>query len=510
MPPKRPGPQLPLEIQGPLTSSTPAQLRTLLAQVLAVGASRFPGLPETPTLLRRRRTPVTFRIRVDLDDVKPPIWRRLEVASDLSLEEFHDVLQVAMGWTNSHLHAFRRLGTEAGRFEPAFLTEFDVLDGEQGTPEVDARLDEVLAAPGDKLRYTYDFGDGWDHTIKLEAVLDRGDDAPAAHCVTGRRACPPEDCGGPWGYQDVLELLSEVRAGKPVPEDMNYLVEAFGHHQSEQFSVEEVNQDLADGPLPALFPSEDEPHAELDVDGLPQHIIRLLSKLPLDLAREVLTLAREALPHSGLTATSTPQELEELTHDVRWLLDRIGEDGVTLTAAGYLPPAVVRETYVALNLQDEWRGGGGRESETLPVLLLRTSLQDLGLLRKNKGRLLLTMAAKKLRSDPARLVQHVAERLPQGRQEYEQVAGRFALLAVASGRLASADDVVDLASRVLTALGWDSGDGGVGRHGVIDAARPTFDVLARMAVQVFPDGRHSQPSQSPAAVRFARSVLTSS
>ena len=140
--------------------------------------------------LRHKRRPrvMTYRVRLDLLDAKPPIWRRLDVASDLYLDDLHVVIQAAMGWSDSHLYAFAAGGRVfmPGSFQ--FLNEFDVAEGERGTPEAQVRLDEVQRGPGDRLWYTYDFGDGWEHVLKLESVLTRRAGDSAFRCVWGAGA----------------------------------------------------------------------------------------------------------------------------------------------------------------------------------------------------------------------------------------------------------------------------------------------------------------------------------
>ncbi len=155
-----------------------------------------------PTLRRKPRKVRGFKIRMDLLHVKPPIWRRLILPGDLTLNLVHVVLNEAMGWTDSHLHRFR---TGNDPYAPHFITEFDLEEGDRGVLEDDVRLDQVLAKVGDKLWYDYDFGDGWEHVIKVEAVLP--DPPDEVELVTGRRACPPEDVGGPWGYQGVAQWV---------------------------------------------------------------------------------------------------------------------------------------------------------------------------------------------------------------------------------------------------------------------------------------------------------------
>jgi hypothetical protein len=158
-----------------------------------------PPLPPAPSEVRG------FRIRLDLRHAKPPIWRRIEVPGDLTLPRLHDVIQAAMGWSDSHLHRFR---TGRDHHSPYFVTSFDLDEGEEGVLGDDVRLDQLIAVQGDELWYEYDFGDGWDHVLKVEAVLDEPPDE--VRCTSGRMACPPEDCGGIGGYE---ELAAWVRSG---------------------------------------------------------------------------------------------------------------------------------------------------------------------------------------------------------------------------------------------------------------------------------------------------------
>ena len=117
---------------------------------------------------------------------KPPIWRRLVLPGDLVLDELHDVLQVAMGWQDGHLHKF---GVGADRRTRAyFVTRFDLSEGDDGLVEDGVRLDQVVSGKGDRLFYDYDFGDGWEHVLVVEDVLDDPPSAPV--CLAGKMACP--------------------------------------------------------------------------------------------------------------------------------------------------------------------------------------------------------------------------------------------------------------------------------------------------------------------------------
>jgi hypothetical protein len=146
-------------------------------------------------------TGVILQIRVTLlGVVRPPVWRRLLVPADIRLDRLHDVIQVAMGWTNSHLHAFSADGAHYGPPNP----ELDHRDERKAT------LDQVVRKPGDRIRYTYDFGDDWEHEIVVEQVVDA---EPGTHypvCTGGKSRCPPEDCGGPWGYASLRETLENT------------------------------------------------------------------------------------------------------------------------------------------------------------------------------------------------------------------------------------------------------------------------------------------------------------
>lgn len=163
------------------------------------------GRIASPSRRRPRRDDVVvYRVRIDIKGAKPPLWRRVDFASDLYLNNVHDVIQVAFGWTDSHLHRFSSGPTINGYENEDYLCPYMAQEEPNAIPTQDVRLDEVLVEPGDKLFYTYDFGDDWQHYLRLEACLPRSDGAPRATCVGGQRPGPPEDCGGPGGYEFIL------------------------------------------------------------------------------------------------------------------------------------------------------------------------------------------------------------------------------------------------------------------------------------------------------------------
>lgn len=140
----------------------------------------------------------SFQLKVTLKDSDPPIWRRIAVPEDMTLSKLHSVLQISMGWENDHMHAFLVGKQQFG--------ERGMLDGAKD--ESKARLNEVFAKIGSKIAYEYDFGDSWQHEIVLEDKLSDSAQRTAPVCLAGQRACPPEDCGGIYGYADLLEAIS--------------------------------------------------------------------------------------------------------------------------------------------------------------------------------------------------------------------------------------------------------------------------------------------------------------
>ena len=128
--------------------------------------------------------PSLLTLTIELRGTEPRIWRRLALPGDLTLDVVHTLFQAAMGWTDSHLHRFQP-GTDVAYDQPYFVTEFDEEEGDEGTREEGVRLDQVLIAPGDRLTYLYDFGDGWEHLVTLESVAPLTADDRRAE-VSGR------------------------------------------------------------------------------------------------------------------------------------------------------------------------------------------------------------------------------------------------------------------------------------------------------------------------------------
>lgn len=180
-----------------------------------------------------KQTPKTYQLRISLKDVKPPIWRRIQVSGDTNLHQLHLILQVVMGWTNSHLHMFN-IGSATYSDPNA--------DEECERNEAKFILSKVAPTEGMVFIYEYDFGDGWRHTIKVEKILFADEALKHPVCITGKRACPPEDCGGPWGYIELLETLKDPESDG-YDEMLDWVGEDF---DSEYLDCKEINEMLSD------------------------------------------------------------------------------------------------------------------------------------------------------------------------------------------------------------------------------------------------------------------------
>jgi hypothetical protein len=142
-----------------------------------------------------------YQLKITLKGIRPPIWRRIQVAGDMNLHQLHRTIQSVMGWYGGHLHEFIFFGTSFG--DRSVLTDMDILEERKFT------LNKLISAEKEKFHYLYDFGDGWDHEVLVEKLLPIDERTKYPVCLKGKRACPPEDCGGPYGYQELLEVLKD-------------------------------------------------------------------------------------------------------------------------------------------------------------------------------------------------------------------------------------------------------------------------------------------------------------
>ncbi len=166
-----------------------------------------------------------YRLKITLEQTRPAIWRRLEIV-DCTLDVLHELIQFAMGWENYHMHAFK-VGDQL----------FGLPEMDDTIDESSIRLSELVQQGCKELRYWYDFGDDWWHTIKIEKEFQVTPDAKYPRCTAGARACPPEDIGGAWGYQEFLEVMAD-----PKDERHKEMKEWCGEKfDAERFDVNKVN-----------------------------------------------------------------------------------------------------------------------------------------------------------------------------------------------------------------------------------------------------------------------------
>lgn len=188
------------------------QLMRRFEQQTFVGGKRV-ALQKLPRLPKKATTTV-HRVKVSLHGARPPIWRRLEIPSAMTLDLVHEVLQAAFNWDDYHLHVFE---TVCGEFGSPDHDD----DWSERADEATAALAQVAAAEGAKVVYVYDFGDDWRHDIVVEKIVPAERGVAYPRCTGGRRQAPPEDCGGIWAFEE-----SREEAGQDDPFDAGDVTDA--------------------------------------------------------------------------------------------------------------------------------------------------------------------------------------------------------------------------------------------------------------------------------------------
>jgi len=175
---------------------------TMLAAPTIVGCTMSNHLPVLDTSMPYGWIggPSARQIHIALHDVKPVVWRRIVIPSDASLRQASRSFVAAMGWQGYHLHAFKAGHLRFGPPDEDFESTID---------EAAVTVAQLWPRIGDAVTLSYDFGDGWEHTLVLESIVDLTKETADPSCLDGAQACPPEDCGGPWGYGRLLEALAD-------------------------------------------------------------------------------------------------------------------------------------------------------------------------------------------------------------------------------------------------------------------------------------------------------------
>jgi len=174
----------------------------------------------------------TYQIQISLNRLKPKIWRRVLVSPDMLLPDFHRVIQTTMGWTNSHLHHFIKGHT----FYTLKMQDDDFWDTMDNVEYSKMKISDLLKKEKEKILYEYDFGDSWEHTILLEKILQSDPSEQLPVCLAGKNNGPPEDCGGVWGYANMIEILSNPKH-EEYEQYMEWLEEEFDPSQFDKDAI---------------------------------------------------------------------------------------------------------------------------------------------------------------------------------------------------------------------------------------------------------------------------------
>jgi len=180
---------------------------------------------------------IIHQFKITLLDSNPAIWRRIQVPATYTFWDLHVAIQSAMGWEDYHLHMFR-IGTRSEIIINGNPTDddFDFCNDKNAFNSWEVETSRFLEAPGDVAIYEYDMGDSWLHEILLEGIFLKEKGIKYPRCIAGARACPPEDCGGIYGFEHILKVLASPR--HPERKD---IVEWMGpKYEAEKFDLESV------------------------------------------------------------------------------------------------------------------------------------------------------------------------------------------------------------------------------------------------------------------------------
>lgn len=175
-----------------------------------------------------------LQLKISLMGIRPPIWRRILVEDSISFHKLHNIIQHVMGWDGYHLYEFKIAGLS--------ITEPYEDYHDEITDPKSIFLNDVLDAEKKKFNYIYDFGDSWEHTIIVEKILEKETSEKYPGCIGGKRACPPEDCGGIYGYEELLEIQKDKNHQEYEERIIDWLGEDF---DPEEFNVNAINENLS-------------------------------------------------------------------------------------------------------------------------------------------------------------------------------------------------------------------------------------------------------------------------
>ncbi|OEH59738.1 plasmid pRiA4b ORF-3 family protein [Paenarthrobacter sp. R1] len=407
-------------------------------------------------------TPVpAVELRITISDTEPAIWRQLVLPESATLEDLHEAIQAAFGWNNAHLYVF--YGTEpSGRRRAIGVLDDDSPEGAESAGEVG--LIELFnpASPGESaFEYEYDFGDSWTHQIDVIGTVELT--AVTILCTGGSMRGPVEDSGGVHGYANVARVIGEPNH----PE-----------HRDAVFWFETVTGEKATGFDPSAF----------DLEGVNTALDRLARRL-------------WAKPPS-------PEDMNEVLEPLLWLLRESDPDGLDLTSAGWLKPGIIKRMMTDLKWDDDWFGTGRNEVNIPHVMDLREQLQRWKLLRKYKGKLLLTPLGRRVVEEPAALWEFLADRLASPDTPADEVVMRLLVHWELTGTEPGWMMIDEVVRSELTFRGFvmTEGNGGIplnlARDLYLDVRRP----LGLLALWGSRMRRGPEPKLSDAGIKFLLDV----
>jgi hypothetical protein len=176
-----------------------------------------------------------YQFKITLKAIKPKIWRCIQVPGNYTFWDLHVAIQDAMGWEDYHLHQFEIINPKTG--EKNLIATPNDEDFYETISEVKAKISQYFLSAKNKANYEYDFGDGWEHEVVLEKILPSVVGSRYPQCIAGERACPPEDCGGAWGYEDLLEIIANSKHPEYL-ELMEWLEDGFNPEEFDPKLVE--------------------------------------------------------------------------------------------------------------------------------------------------------------------------------------------------------------------------------------------------------------------------------
>lgn len=427
------------------------------------------------------------RLRVSLIGIEPEIWRTIDVDDSLTLAQLHQVLQIVFNWFDSHLHRFSeddpwarsngipRIGRRPRAWVDAeWLAEGDI-EGEED--EARTTVGEAMQHDG-PLWYMYDMGDSWLHRIDL---IDRDAATPGeplAQLIIGERRAPFEDSGGITGHQEIADILADP-SHPDYRSTKAWVATAVGPWATDD--PEDPDLDGARGELVALFAPEG-----TDPSGLVDAATDVTADSPVAVFAAGLTAPlrsnlRRHLRRTGLLTPDRPRD-EDVVDAVRpyaWLIERVGVDGLTLTKAGWMPPAAVLEGMATLGWRDEWIGEANREDLTYPMRELRASAEKLRLIRKLKGRIELVSRTRPAIGEPALLAERIGRMLLRQRMtDVERIAGTVLVIGLADGSITSRRDAERQVIEVVNELGYTDAQGReLDQRWFVSLTGPVLDAL---------------------------------